>query len=212
MIEYYDVKPYSAVASIPEDRTDNVYDLADVLPVLGMSESFVRKVIGNQKKVSESMVVELLEQDAFSETFVPRSKILAYLRRNHTASQKSQRIEPDCLYHGDALELIDCLDNESVACVVTSTPYWAMRIYDEMVEREWADGEVCSFGLEQTPEGFIRHSVEILFHLYPKITENGSVWWNIMDSYNTRTQIRSNAVEALQAMKGLEKNMEGSSI
>lgn len=205
MIDYYDIKPYSAVATIPADRTEKMYDIADVLPVLGMSESFVRKIIGSQKKVSEETVVELLEQDAFSETFVPRSRILQYLRGKHAGPIEPRRIDPDNLYHGDALELIDCIEDNSIACVVTSTPYWAMRIYDEMVEREWADGEICSFGLEQTPEGFIRHSVEILYHLYPKLSESGSIWWNIMDSYNTRTQIRSNAVEALQAMKGLEK-------
>lgn len=205
MLEYYDVKPYSPVATIPTELTDRTYSINDVLPVVGMAESFVRRVIGNHKVLTEEMVMLLLEQDAFCETFVPRSRVLHYLRGLKEHEKSNETLEVDNLYHGDALSLIDSLQDGSINCVVTSTPYWAMRVYDEIVEREWADGEKCSFGLEQTPEAFIRHSVEILFHLYPKLADSGSIWWNIMDSYNTRTQIRSNAVEALQAMKGLDK-------
>jgi DNA modification methylase len=34
------------------------------------------------------------------------------------------------------------------------------------------------------------------------VKDDGSIWWNIMDSFNTRTQIRGNAAEALRAMQG----------
>jgi DNA modification methylase len=204
MLDYYDIKPYSEIATITEERTGGIFEIADVLPVVGMAESFVKKIIGNSKQLTEEMVLRLLEQDAFSETFVPRSKVLTYLRNiSHVAkSDLSVSIKPNSLYKGDAGELISRIENNSIQCVVTSTPYWAMRVYDEMTEQDWADGEHCAFGLEQTPEAFIRHSVEILYKLLPKITDTGSVWWNIMDSYNTRTQIRSNAAEALMAMKG----------
>jgi DNA modification methylase len=70
---------------------------------------------------------------------------------------------------------------------------------------EWADGEVCPFGHEQTPEGFIRHSVEILHLLKPKLSTQGSIWWNVGDTFNTRTQIRGNAAETLRAMKGFDR-------
>jgi DNA modification methylase len=75
-----------------------------------------------------------------------------------------------------------------------------MRVYDNERSLRWADGESCPYGFEQTPEGFIRHSIEILFLLKPAIAKNGSVWWNIMDTYNTRTPIRGNARERLDAM------------
>ena len=81
MLDSYEIKPYTEVAKIPADRTENLYPLELVLPVLGMNEYFVKKVIGKQKLLSEEMIVELLEQDAFSETFVPRSKVLGYLRK-----------------------------------------------------------------------------------------------------------------------------------
>lgn len=207
MKDYYDIKPYSEVAIIPSDRTQRTYHISDVVPVVGMAETFVRKIIGKTTQLTEDMVVELLNQDAFSETFIPRSKVLTYLRGMKTSmhNREATPLEPDQLYVGDSLKLISRIADHSIQCVVTSTPYWAMRIYDGFTEQTWADGEQCAFGLEQTPEGFIRHSVEILYRLMPKITSTGSIWWNIMDSYNTRTQIRTNAAEALMAMKGHDK-------
>lgn len=203
MTDTYDIKPYSEVAAFSDIPTERKYYVSEVAPVVGMAETFIRRVVGNCKEISEEMIVKLINQDAFSETFVPRSKILTYLRKRQ-ASPKTNGLAPNQLYKGDALGLIDQLQDKSIQCVVTSTPYWAMRVYDVFLEHEWADGDICAFGLEQTPEAFIRHSVEILYHIMPKITDNGSVWWNIMDSYNTRTQIRGNAAEALMAMKGLD--------
>ena len=201
-METYDIKPYSEISKLSEKATDAKYNISVVAPLVGMAESFIRRIFGNKKDLSEEMILELLEQDAFSETFVPRSKIISYLRKQKKEETDKTHLEPDHLYKGDAINLIDQLIDRSIQCVVTSTPYWAMRVYDVFLEREWADGDKCAFGLEQTPEAFIRHSVEILYHLMPKLTEAGSIWWNIMDSYNTRTQIRSNAAEALYAMQG----------
>lgn len=207
MLDSYEIKPYSEVATISNERTDIEYPLSLVLPVVGMSEYFVRKVVGKVNFLTEDMVIKLLEQDAFSETFVPRSKVLPYLRKAMKKEKNTinSDLKTNLLYKGDAIPLIDSIEDDSIQCVVTSTPYWAMRIYDEFLIKEWADGEICTFGLEQTPEGFIRHSVETLYHLMSKITKDGSIWWNVMDSYNTRTQIRSNAAEALYAMQGHDK-------
>lgn len=204
MMDSYDIKPYTEVSSFSDAPHDQYYDISLVAPIVGMSESFINRVLGKRKVLTEAMVIELINQDSFSETFVPRSKVLKYLR-NHQKAPTANGLATNTLYEGDAIELIDQLSDKSIQCVVTSTPYWAMRIYDMHVVREWADGDVCAFGLEQTPEAFIRHSVEILYHLMPKITDTGSIWWNIMDSYNTRTQIRGNAAEALMAMKGQDK-------
>ncbi|MDQ3355924.1 MAG: site-specific DNA-methyltransferase, partial [Actinomycetota bacterium] len=73
----------------------------------------------------------------------------------------------------------------------------------------WADGESCPYGFEQTPEGFIRHTVELLFLMKPAVAANGSVWWNIMDTYNTRTPIRGNARERLHAMSEVPGSRKG---
>jgi site-specific DNA-methyltransferase (cytosine-N4-specific) len=75
-----------------------------------------------------------------------------------------------------------------------------MRVYENQRNIRWADGESCPYGFEQTPEGFIRHTTELLLLLKPAIAPGGSVWWNIMDTYNTRTPIRGKTKERLDAM------------
>ena len=202
---YYDVKPETPVCILCRNSTScKQFPLEDVLPVVGMEASYVRRAIGIKRVVSLDDLYRLLDMDAFQETFIPRSLIVDFLLSDNVRRKNDNpcKCPVDTVLRGDAKDLIPALPDSSVQCVVTSTPYWAMRIYDEMIVSKWADGEMCSFGLEQTPEGFIRHSVEILYRLYPKITNTGSVWWDIMDTYNTRTQIRSNAVEALRAMQG----------
>ena len=202
---YYDVKPETPVCILRrKESASKKISLEDVLPVVGMEAHFVRRVIGLKRDVSLDDLYRLLDMDAFQETFIPRSQIVDFLLSGEVRRKNNNpgECQIDNVLRGDAKDLISSLPDSSIQCVVTSTPYWAMRIYDEMITTNWADGETCSFGLEQTPEGFIRHSVEILYRLYPKITDTGSVWWDIMDTYNTRTQIRSSAVEALRAMQG----------
>lgn len=202
MLDEYTIKPITEVSESDCTSTDAQFPIDLVAPVVGMSHTFIRKVVGRRSELSEHEVRLLLDQDAFAETFVPRSKVLQYLRTEVGTQDLERSFAPNTLIVGDAVDLIRSLAPKSVACVVTSTPYWAMRVYDTITTRKWADGEVCAYGLEQTPEGFIRHSVEILNYLRMKMRGDGSIWWNVMDSYNTRTQIRANAAEALRAMQG----------
>ena len=205
---YYDIKPETPVCKLLRKKFAPItFRLEDVLPVVGMDAHYVRRVVGKKDNLNIDDIYELIEQDAFQETFIPRSKVCDFLMSG--GCRKKVLRCAKCLINqvvqGDAKDLIPLLPDRSIQCVVTSTPYWAMRIYDQMIATQWSDGEVCPFGLEQTPEGFIRHSVEILYRLFPKISNLGSIWWNIMDTYNTRTQIRSNAVEALRAMQGKDR-------
>ena len=175
-------------------------------PVVGMNPTFIRKVVGKKTTLTSEDVLALLDQDSFHETFVPRSRIPTFLQSSISEPARNQDLQvPDSGYSivcGDARELIQRIPDRSINCVVTSTPYWGTRLYEDHVDVTWADGETCPYGHEQTPEGFIRHSVEILYLLSKKVTEDGSIWWNVMDTFNTRTQIRSNAAEALRAMQG----------
>ncbi len=206
-----DIHPRSSVSGWerPTGGTDYSFTIEEVAPVVGLQPSFVRRVIGPAKSIGFREIEKLLLLDDAAETFVPRSKMVAYFER--LASRKSvEQLRPHSIgvnqvICGDAHKLIPSLDDQSIHCVVTSTPYWAVRIYGTPKPVEWADGEVCSFGHEQTPEGFIRHSVEILFLLKPKLTKQGSIWWNVGDTFNTRTQIRGSAAETLRAMKGLDR-------
>lgn len=202
--EFRDIKPVTPVSNWQiEPDEDSRFPIDLVADVTGFSRTFIKKVTGSSKDVSTSGVVSLLNQDSFVETFVPRSLVLGFLT-THIHEAQLQPLKPG-MHVGSVLNLVPHLEESSVQAVVTSTPYWAMRVYDDMVSEKWADGEVCPFGMEQTPEGFIRHSVEVLWRLKFKLKPDGSVWWNLGDTYNTRTQIRGNAAEALRAMQGKEE-------
>lgn len=205
-----DIKPRTPVRAL--DRAayaacQSSFEARLVLPAVGFSARFAHRVTGKRDEFLADDVIKLLDQDAFCETFVPRSRVLEHLAQRSEADQDvSELPNPDGydLRVGHVLDLLAQIPDQSVNCVVTSTPYWGLRIYEDSHEVLWADGEVCAYGHEQTPEAFIRHTVEILVALVPKVAADGSIWWNVMDSFNTRTQIRGNAAEALRAMQGLD--------
>ena len=206
-----DIKPRTPVASL--DRAawrerDETFGIYQVVPLVGMSKTFIQKALGRVDRLSVADVLTLLDQDAFAETFVPRSKVLDYLCRPAVESaihQESLTVDTFTLAEGNVTDILDRLNLASIQCVITSTPYWGLRLYEDTRLVTWADGEICAYGHEQTPDGFIRHTTEILHRLRPALKGDASVWWNLMDSYNTRTQIRGNAVEALRAMQGKDE-------
>jgi DNA modification methylase len=204
-----DIHPKTPVAVLRREFTQE--ELSARFPrelvsaVVGMQPSFIRKALDSRdESIGLAEVLTLLDQDAFSETFVPRSRIPDFLlkRSQPTEPQGIELPETFAFIKGSAKTLIPGLPQSSVQCMVTSPPYWGTRLYDDAFVVEWADGESCPFGNEQTPEGYIRHTVELLFLLKPSLTKSASVWWNVMDTYNTRTQIRRNASETLRAMRG----------
>ena len=201
-----DVKPYTPVARPDWTSHDGgAFPLEDVAAVVGMSPTFVKKIVGNVRALGMGGVRLLLEQDAYHETFVPRSRIPDYLESLTDRPKVKLLSLEDCtdrMLVGSSLDILGRLPNNIYQTIVTSTPYWAMRMYKDMESDTWADGEICPYGMEQTPEGFIRHSVEMLFKAKHTLKEDGSVFWNVGDTYNTRTQVRSNAAEALKAMRG----------
>ncbi|WP_269586660.1 DNA-methyltransferase [Rhodococcus erythropolis] len=204
-----DIKPRSVVASL--DRSAWIDSAATlpvdtVAPLVGMAPAFIKRVLGSRRELTPVDVLALLDQDAYRETFVRRSQVMDYLFGTAVDDADEDEVVGDIdghlLLEGNVLDVLPRLASSSVQCVVTSTPYWGMRIYKESKVVSWADGESCAYGHEQTPEGFVRHTTEILFRLKRVLVEDGSIWWNLMDSYNTRTQIRGNAAEALRAMQG----------
>ncbi|WP_213292095.1 DNA-methyltransferase [Bifidobacterium animalis] len=202
-----DVKPYTPVARPVWSGHDGEYPLEAVAAVTGMKPSFVGKVVGKSRAamLGPDDVRLLLEQDACHETFVPRSRMLDYLEAQSDRPKAKPLSLEDCtdrMIVGSSRDVLDALPNGIYQTIVTSTPYWAMRLYKDMEADTWADGETCPYGMEQTPEGFVRHSVEMLYKAKHTLRADGSVFWNVGDTYNTRTQVRSNAAEALRAMHG----------
>lgn len=202
-----DIKPQTPIEALDRAKWSGRHDsfaIEAVSPVVGMSRTFIQRVVGNKKVLSPDDVLTLLDQDAYAETFLQRSRVLPYLSKASEGLESEGGVAPDpyALLQGSVTDVLSQVPAGSVQCVVTSTPYWGLRVYEDSTFVEWADGETCAYGHEQTPEGFIRHTTQILLMMKPLLTPDASVWWNLMDSYNTRTQIRGSAVEALRAMQG----------
>ncbi|MBK5219189.1 MAG: site-specific DNA-methyltransferase [Thermoleophilia bacterium] len=212
-----DITPRSSVERLKrgvygKKELQREFDAALVAAVVGMSRAFIARALdrpgSRPKTFTLAEVLILLDVDGFQETFIPRSRIPEYLLRDAVAPpseipalrRSARELAGAKLLVGDARDLLPRLDPGSVQCVVTSSPYWGMRVYDNERNVRWADGESCPYGFEQTPEGFIRHTIEMLVLLKPAVAQKGSVWWNIMDTHNTRTPIRGNARERLDAM------------
>jgi DNA modification methylase len=65
------------------------------------------------------------------------------------------------------------LPAESVNCIVTSPPYYALRDYG-------VDGQI---GLEKSPEKYIENLVNVFMECHRVLKNDGTFWLNIGDSY-----------------------------
>lgn len=81
------------------------------------------------------------------------------------------------LYHGDSLEVLRDLPDESVACVATSPPFYALRDYG-------VDGQI---GLEDSPEEWAGRLVDVFAEARRVLRKDGSLWIECGDSYNAAT-------------------------
>ena len=74
---------------------------------------------------------------------------------------------------GDALEELKKMPNESVDCVVTSPPYWALRDY----------GIAGQLGLEPTFQEYIEKLCDIFDEVKRVLKKDGTCWVNVGDTY-----------------------------
>lgn len=84
---------------------------------------------------------------------------------------------------GDVREQLKTLADESVHCVVTSPPYWALRDY----------GVVGQLGLEPTPQEHVAAMVEVFREVRRVLRKDGVCWVNYGDSYAGSVNGRSAA-------------------
>jgi DNA modification methylase len=77
------------------------------------------------------------------------------------------------VYQGDALAVLRELPSESVDCVVTSPPYWALRDYNV----------VGQIGLEKSPTAYVRTIVRVFHEVRRVLRKDGTLWLNMGDSY-----------------------------
>jgi DNA modification methylase len=92
---------------------------------------------------------------------------------------------------GDCRESMRALEAGSVQTCVTSPPYFGLRDYGH-------DGQI---GLEQTPDAFVATMVEVFREVHRVLTDDGTLWVNLGDSYasawacNRRNVIGSGSLE-----------------
>jgi DNA modification methylase len=76
-------------------------------------------------------------------------------------------------YTGDCRHVLQSMPEASVNCCVTSPPYWGLRDY----------GHDRQIGLEQTPEDYVKHLVEVFARVWRVLRSDGTLWVNLGDSY-----------------------------
>ena len=80
----------------------------------------------------------------------------------------------DTILFGDCRETLCGFLPKSARCCVTSPPYYGLRDYG---------GEGKQIGQESTPEEYIQQMVEVFRELRKILTDDGTLWLNIGDSY-----------------------------
>ena len=79
------------------------------------------------------------------------------------------------IFKGDCLETLKQLKDKSINTCITSPPYWGLRDY----------GEGKQLGLEETPEEFVENLVKVFREVKRVLRDDGTLWLNLGDSYNT---------------------------
>lgn len=85
------------------------------------------------------------------------------------------------ILHGDCLQLLDTITDNSVHCCITSPPYYRLRNYDATKQ----------LGQESTPTEYIENLVKIFNGIKRVLRDDGTAWLNLGDTYRT-TQLKLN--------------------
>jgi DNA modification methylase len=104
------------------------------------------------------------------------------------------------LFHGDALETLRELPEQSLHCCVTSPPYWGLRDY----------GVAGQLGLERTPEEYIANMVQVFHEVKRVLRDDGTLWLNMGDSYAGGGNYRGvNSLETLTVKQQSNRGARG---
>lgn len=132
----------------------------------------------------------------------PDPNLLLYTKGDESAARYSQDYFYDKVELGNCIEWMRRMPDGIVQSVVTSPPYWGVRKYPGDQQIPWTDGSHVGYGEESNVEGYVAHTVEILRHLKRVLREDGTIWWNLGDTYQTRAYLRESSTERLRAMEG----------
>jgi site-specific DNA-methyltransferase (adenine-specific) len=107
-------------------------------------------------------------------------------------STYSAGVNESTVFQSDAASLLKKLPERFFRCCITSPPYWGLRDYG-------IDGQI---GAEEQPADYIRRLVEVFEEIWRVLTDDGTLWLNIGDSYTSgnrgyRAPDRKNPVRAM---------------
>lgn len=77
---------------------------------------------------------------------------------------------------GDCLTVLRGMEDESVNCIVTSPPYWGMRVYDN-------EDNFNEIGNEKTFSIYVDRLTQVFSEARRVLTKDGSLWLNLGDKY-----------------------------
>jgi DNA modification methylase len=80
------------------------------------------------------------------------------------------------ILQGDCIDSLKKLEDQSINTCITSPPYWGLRNYND---------ESKQLGMEDTPEEFVENLVNVFREVKRVLRDDGTVWLNLGDSYNT---------------------------
>ncbi|MDX9692487.1 MAG: DNA methyltransferase, partial [Acholeplasmataceae bacterium] len=86
------------------------------------------------------------------------------------------------ILNGNSVDVLKTLDSESVDCIITSPPYYQLRLYGDSQEE---------LGKENTPQEFINNLMKVFNECKRVLKKDGTLFINISDTYNG-TGVKSN--------------------
>lgn len=87
------------------------------------------------------------------------------------------------LLHGNVMEALKQIPDNSIDCIVTSPPYWGMRIYPQQTNVKWPDGWYGQLGNEPKLDMYIEHLLQITYELKRVLKPTGVMFWVHGNSY-----------------------------
>lgn len=104
------------------------------------------------------------------------------------------QIKENKIYRTDVISGLRSLQDNSVDCIITSPPYWALRDYG-------IEGQI---GLELDPACYIRKIVDFMRECQRVLKPTGTIWLNLGDSYYTSITngTKGNLIKKYQKIEG----------
>jgi len=108
-------------------------------------------------------------------------------------------VDTNVILQGNCIDVLKTLPDESVDCVMTSPPYWALRDY----------GVADQLGLEPTFQEYIARLCDIFDEVKRVLKKEGTCWVNLADTYANCNGAKNEGFNARWHGKQFLSNKQG---